>query len=153
DAPEQDAMLVDRGNGEVAKDDQEDEQIIDGQRFFDQVASEEFDRFIGARVRFVGMPEVPESPNSGGKQASHANPDDTPNRRLAHGDDVRPTLQDAQIEGEHEDDEYMEADENVKLGGLEPRREACHGGFSNDGTEQSRNNKRRGDLLFEDFLR
>jgi hypothetical protein len=130
DAPEQDSVLVDRGHSEEAEDHGDDEDVVHGQGLLDQVPREVSDRGRGAVVidephavdhrgahgHHVGSePEaepVPlvsriDEPREGHSQ-SH--PEGRPTEGLPHGDDMRVTMEDAQVEGEEPEDENDEAD-------------------------------------------
>jgi hypothetical protein len=72
DAPEQDFVLVLWRNLEKPEDHDEHEQIVDAQRFFDEVAGEEFkgflvsDKVIDANVEGNGQSDPEQTPEQGG---------------------------------------------------------------------------------------
>ncbi len=100
DAPEQHTVLVGRRHAEVREQQDEDENIVDAERVFDQVAREELDR-LG-----LASPEIQADVEP---QRQH-NPDDRPGRRLAHGHGVGAPVEHAQVQGQQAQDDNQKRD-------------------------------------------
>ena len=115
-------MLVLRGYAEVGKHQDEDEDVVDGERLLDQVAGQELE------------PEAP--PLLGSERAGRVeeervverqrqdDPDRGPEERLAERHDVRVPVEHAQVEREQEQHERREA--GVEPPVVEKRKEQVH---------------------------
>ena len=93
DAPEQHAVLIRRGNGEVREDEGDDEDVVHRQRLLHQVAGQEFQRRLPAR----------EVPDARVEQQRERDPDGRPCRRLAQADRVCLAMEDAQVQRQHDE--------------------------------------------------
>ena len=106
DAVEQDAVLIDRRHPEVVEHEHEHEDVVDGQRPFDDVPGEEFEpglpAGLGPDVRHgVQIEAVVEH------QRQH-DPEDRPAKRFAKRDDVCLPVEHAEVEREQQQDERRE---------------------------------------------
>jgi hypothetical protein len=95
DPPVQDAVLVGRGDRERPEDDDEDEEVIDGERELDEVAGEELDRSLRS--------EAP--PDEPAEEERDAEPDRDPGQRLPGLHHLVLPVEDAEVEGQEEHDE------------------------------------------------
>lgn len=102
--PEQDAVLELGFDRERGKDDHEDEDIIDGEGFFDQVAGDELDRL------FRTEPDVDEP----GETERQRNPDNAPDCGFFQGDDVGFAIEDAEVERQHHEHESEEPEPHCR---------------------------------------
>ena len=107
DPPEQHPVLVLRRHGEVLEDQHDDEDVVDAERFLDQVAGEERQRGVMAL----------EYEEPSGEQQGETDPDGGPQAGFARTDDVRSPVEDAEVEGEHRQDEGDETDPEPDVGG------------------------------------
>ena len=98
DAPEQHLVLVQAGHAEVGKDQQEDEQVIDAEGLFEQVAGE---KHQGHFLPFVDV-------QAGIEHQGQRNPQRAPQQRLAHPDDVLAAVKHPQIQRQHDQYENVE---------------------------------------------
>ena len=128
DAPEEDAVLVDRRHREEAEEHRDHEDVVDGQRLLDEVAGEVLDGGAGAVVvdgahpldrlgrerHHVGGEPEPEpvvlvaGVDEAGEGEAEGDPEGGPAERLPDRDDVGLAVEDAEVEGEegeHEGDE------------------------------------------------
>jgi len=78
----------------------EDENVVDGERAFYDVAGEEFEAALGAHV--VINPPVEEQRGDG--------PDDGPESGFARGDFMGIAMEDSEVEREEEKEDEVEAD-------------------------------------------
>ena len=91
-APGEDAVLYAIINLEGAEDDEEDEQIVDAQSFFDDVAGEEFHAALATKP----------VPDEKAERESEGDPDGTPEGGFASLDLVGFAMEHTQIEGERQ---------------------------------------------------
>jgi hypothetical protein len=96
-SPEEDLMLIARGDFEVGEDEQEDKDIVHAEGLFDQVTRQKLKRFLGA------IPEV----NSHIEEKCQGNPDSTPDEGFSNMDDMSLALENLQIQDEHCKDEKI----------------------------------------------
>src|SRR6266852_5875239 len=108
DPPEQYAVLVMSLHREVFEQQHKNEQIVHAERFFNQVAGEEFQR----RSPAVPVQQAEVEPER------HHHPDHAPGPRLADRDDVRPAMEYTEVQRQHEQHEDVESD---------PEPERAHG--------------------------
>jgi len=108
DAPEEDSVLVLRGDIEVAEDHEEDKDVVDAQGLFHQVAGEERERGVFGRVGGARLDSVPEEVEAEIEEEGEGDPDAAPDERLLHLDGVRLAMEDAKVEREHARDERQE---------------------------------------------
>src|SRR5262249_38257220 len=97
--PEQDALLQLGGDGEIAKNQQKNEEVIDGERLFDQVTGDKLERLLRSLIRSVRPPEVPAFPNEQSKSERQDDPNRAPGPCLPHAHDMGTALENAKIEG------------------------------------------------------
>jgi len=83
-----------------------DEDVVDAERFLDQVSGEELERDL------LPAPGI----QSQIEEQRQADPDGAPDRRLAKADLVRAAAEDAQIQREHRHDESREAQPEEERG-------------------------------------
>jgi len=113
DAVEEDPMLVARGNAEVPQHEDEDEDVVEGQRILDQVAGEKLQghlpgRRLGiesghrgeARVEGKFPPRV--DVEKGVEEQGQAHPDPAPAQGFPDAHLARVAMKDAEIEGQEE---------------------------------------------------
>src|SRR5262245_1095950 len=100
DSPEQDPVLELAGHGEEAEDQNEDEDVVDRKRLFDDVTGDELDRLRRSR----------DLPDPRREEHRERDPDDRPAERLAKRRDVGLAVEDAQVDREDREDEDVEAD-------------------------------------------
>ena len=105
--PEEHGVLVVLGNFEIAKDQQENEQVIDGERFLDEVSGEELERehVVGPRARGH---RVSEEEQQDGEAARQRDPDRSPGQRLPELYDVLLAMKNAEVERQHRQHEEVE---------------------------------------------
>ena len=102
-APEQHAMLMGGRNAQVAEDQGDDAEVIDAERFFDHISSQECRRrgpTVGLRVREVHAEPVPLVTKVDEQREQERQPDPaaTPEQRFADRDRVRFAVEHAEIE-------------------------------------------------------
>ena len=95
DAPEQDAVLVDGRHSEGREDDDEDENVVYGQRLFNQVTGGELERAL--------RPEPVIHPGVEDDRERH--PHGAPDARLLEGHLVRVLVKYTEIDGKHRQNE------------------------------------------------
>jgi len=129
DAPEEDAMLVLRRDGEVAEDHGDDEDVVHREGLLDEVAGEEelggFEAVDIARgaveLRDVQPAAEPviliEEVHRAVEEQRDHDPDDRPRRRFLHRDDVRVPVKDAQVERQEQQHEQDEGEPDPDHGG------------------------------------
>ena len=117
DAPEEHAVLVFRRDLEVGEDQNEDEDVVDAQAEFDEIAGEKL-------LAEFGPAEVPDA---AAKRECEGAPDGTPAERFLHGDDVRVALKHAEVEREHSGDEQKKCTPSPKGHGVDGGEEHEHG--------------------------
>src|SRR6266542_1311116 len=100
DAPEEDAVLVPRRDGEPGEDQHEDEDVVDRERLLDEVAGEELEPGL--------RPLHP--PHAEAEEERERDPDRAPGRRLLHLHLVRVPVEHAEVQREHREDEQVEDD-------------------------------------------
>ena len=83
---------------EILKDHEKDKQVVDAQRFFDDVAGEEFKSFLFA----------PGIINSSIEDQRKQDPHSAPGCRLFDGNRMGLAVKYAQVDGEHPQDENIE---------------------------------------------
>jgi hypothetical protein len=93
-------MLILLRNAEVGEDHHDDEDVVDAERLLDDVAGEEGQRGLGV------LPDV--QPESEDERERH--PDAGPDRSFLRANDVRPAMEDAEVEREHPEHERVEQD-------------------------------------------
>jgi hypothetical protein len=84
-------MLIDSRRGEVLKNHEKNEKIVDAKGLLDDVAGEKLESF------FLSPNKIDSEVKNQGQQ----NPYRAPNRRLFDGDSMRFAMKYAEIEGEH----------------------------------------------------
>ena len=94
DPEEQHPVLVLPRDDEVAEDDRPDEHVVHRQRLLDEVAGE----VLLARLGAV------EAPDEGAERDAERHPDDRPQRRLTHPDDMGAPMGE-EVDSEHGDDD------------------------------------------------
>src|SRR5882724_6202735 len=99
-SPLEQAMLHAVVHGKRAENDQEEKKIVDAQRFFDEVAGEKFERRLAADIE----------KNSGAEKQGDADPDAGPQAGFAYADFVGLVVQDTQVQGNGDENEYVEGD-------------------------------------------
>src|SRR6266705_2967002 len=92
-------MLVFGGNAEVGEKESDDKDVIHREREFDEIAGEEFQRFLASTER----------PQSQRKKHGQAKPDCRPEQRLAERDDVGTANNDPESNRENDEDENNES--------------------------------------------
>gem|GEM_PF-3941318 len=107
-APEEHSVLILERHCEGAEEQHEDEDVVDREGFLDQIAGEEFDRRLGAHGVVDDAVEG----------ESQRDPDRAPGDCFLERRLVRLTVEDAQIEGQHEGDERAEAAPEPQLSGF-----------------------------------
>ena len=100
DTPEQDAVLILPRYGEVGEDEGDDEDIVEGEAFFDNEASDIFDACLGSQL----------CPDETAEAQTHGNVDSRQSEALAHAYFVIVPVQDAEIERQQGDDDADEAE-------------------------------------------
>src|SRR5258708_10196858 len=93
-------MLQAQIDGKSTEDNQKNEKIIGAQRLFEQIAGEEFKRLLVAEV----------TQDTDAEQHCEANPRETPERRLAQSQFSWPTVKDAEVQRDGDQDEKIEFD-------------------------------------------
>ena len=88
DTPVQDPVLVFAGDGEIAKDESDDKDIVHRKGQLDQIASDELKGFLVSPEGFQGQ----------GKEHRQGEPDGTPGERFPESDNMGATMEDAQVE-------------------------------------------------------
>ncbi len=91
-------MLVNVGYREIREDHQEHENIVDAQRFLDQVTGKKLESFFGA-------PVVVDADIENERQGD---PYQAPSQRLAQRNLVSLAMKDPEIDGEHRQNEQVE---------------------------------------------
>ena len=94
-APEQHAMLKLRWDLEIGKDQKEDKEVIDGQRQLDEVAGEKLETPLRAEI----------AEDDAGKQHRNGYPNAAPNPSFAIADSVSFTIEEAEIQTQHGENE------------------------------------------------
>ena len=94
------AMLIKRWHREIGKQHREDEDVIHAQRVFDDVAGGKLQCLLRSGV----------IPDANVKEDGEGDPRDRPPDGFAKRDDVGLPVEDAEVEGEHQEDENVEAD-------------------------------------------
>ena len=107
-AVHQHATLQSRRHGEVAEQHQPDEDVINRQGFFNQIAGEEGERLrIGHRAAF-GRGQIP--PEGGAEEQGESNPDQRPGGGLFHGHAVRAaTALQKEVDRQHDEHDNRES--------------------------------------------
>jgi hypothetical protein len=99
-------MLILQGDAEVREDQDEDKDVVNGERLLDHVAGEE--------LKCQALPDVAAKAASRIKveavveDLGEGDPDDGPAERLTEGHDMGVPVEHTQIEGEQKQDEYGE---------------------------------------------
>ena len=96
-------MLIFRRNFEVGKDQQEDEEVIDGKRQLDQVASDKLESLLVA----CGAEKFPaqRTEQKSSKNQGQCNPDTAPDGCIPRGDFMRLAIEDTEVNRQHYQDE------------------------------------------------
>ena len=102
DAPEQHLVLVQAGYAKVGEDKQKNEQVVDAEGLFEQVAGEKHQRYFRPFV------DVQADVEHHGQRY----PQGAPQQRLADPDDVLATVKHTQIQGQHDQNENVERHPN-----------------------------------------
>jgi 5-(carboxyamino)imidazole ribonucleotide synthase len=100
DAPEENPVLEVRRHREGREDEAEDEDVVDRERFLDQVAAEVLDRLVRA------LPDQDDEPEA----EAQADPEGGCDRRRPQRDLARLPVEDEEVEGEEGADDGQEAD-------------------------------------------
>ena len=98
DAPEKHLVLIQARYAEVGEDEKEDEQVIDAEGLFEQVAGEKHQR------HFLPFVDVQADVENHGQR----NPQGAPKQRLAYPDDVLAAVKHPQVQGQHDQNENVE---------------------------------------------
>ena len=112
DAPKKDLVLIFFGNPKEFEDHHEDEEIVDGQRLFDDEAREKLQGGIpglpvwvetgnGHQLRVVAEFVFAVEIKSEIKKQCQGDPKDTPPGGFPHADGMGFTVKDPQIQGQH----------------------------------------------------
>ncbi len=135
DAPEEGAVLIESGDGEEAEDQGDDEDIIEAEGHFDEVAGDELNGGIGSGfdggaveshvepVVFIDKKGQPaEGEGEGGTE-------DGPAEAFADGDDVGFAVEYAEVDSEHDEDESNKSDPEDELHSLGSNQVFCFRGI------------------------
>src|SRR3989304_2926048 len=98
DSPEEDLVLVLCRHFEIRENHQEDEEIVDAQRFFDDEAREELESDLGT------LEEV----DTGIEEEGKEDPECAPKKRFLDLDFMRLLVEHPQVENKHENDKEIE---------------------------------------------
>ena len=96
--PEQNAMLLLLRDREIIEDHEEDEEIIDAERNFQNIAGDELQRSL------VPLPEIQDNR----EPSRQPNIQGAPIKRLSKPDDVAAAVEDAKIQHQHAEHEQVE---------------------------------------------
>src|SRR5262249_54943204 len=97
DAPEKYLVLECRRDLEIVKDQEEDEDVVDAQGLLDEEAGEKLQARLAAALVEQDDADVEEQGQAG--------PDGEPGQRLFRADHVRPTLDQAEVQRQHHQNE------------------------------------------------
>src|SRR5687768_9742400 len=97
-SPEQDFVLIRLRNLEVSEDHYHHKNIVNAQRFLDQICRKEFQRFFFAEVVVDKKVE----------RHRQCNPDGSPDQRFPDLHHVRTAMEDPEIQCEHSQNEQIE---------------------------------------------
>src|SRR5579863_6255932 len=97
-------MLLFLGNSEVAKDQEEDKEIVDTERQFENVAGHKFE---------TGLAPLPEK-KEGGESGGHRHVHGAPAQRLTKSKNATWTMEDAEVDHQHTQCEEVEKNPEVE---------------------------------------
>src|SRR5882762_1129188 len=106
-SPDQDPLLVLFGDAEIAEDEKENEEVIDAEREFDDIAGDELE------CRLLALPVVQES----SERQSQGDPDGAADRSFSKRNSFFAPAEDAEVERQHEQDEGVEGDPKQRAQG------------------------------------
>ena len=99
DTPKQHFVLVSGRDFEVGENDEKNEEVVDAERFFDQISGKKLKRgFMPVPIVYTDV-----------EQQGNPNPHSAPNERLLDADFVRLSVENDQIHKQHNEHEDVES--------------------------------------------